>query len=192
MRILLAIICFSWLLLPKGMAQDTLDFQQKSQQINRSGMLFLGGWAAGNLTTGLYGRFTHQGQQKYFHEMNAAWNLVNAGIAGLGWLGSSKTQPLPVSEALRQHQRIENLYLINSGLDLLYITSGIIMIHQSSHYPAHADRLRGYGQSIILQGTFLLLFDLYMYGIQNHHRRRHAPIVSRLHISPGSMVFQLP
>jgi hypothetical protein len=32
------------------------------------------------------------------------------------------------------------------------------------------DLLKGYGNSVILQGGFLMIFDLVMWGIQRNHR----------------------
>ena len=53
----------------------------------------------------------------------------------------------------------QKLLLINSGLDLVYIVVGTILLTRK-------DRLAsGFGAAIILQGVFLLVFDLVWWWI---------------------------
>jgi hypothetical protein len=68
-----------------------------------------------------------------------------------------------------KHLSTENLYLINAALDIGYIGGGILM-WRFSEKSKKPELLKGYGQSVILQGSFLLVFDLIIYGIQRNHR----------------------
>ncbi len=52
-------------------------------------------------------------------------------------------------------ERFRNILLINAGLDLLYIGSGLWLLRAAGD---RADR-RGMGAGILTQGLFLLLFD---------------------------------
>ena len=167
------IFMFTMLLGIASSAQTHNDFYTRSKQINQSGMYFLGGWAVANMALGTYGWMRYEGHTRYFHQMNAAWNLVNAGIAtwALFDMGREDVSGLSSHELLRKHIRTENLYLINAGLDLLYMAGGAWMIHASSRSTENADMLKGYGQSVILQGTFLFLFDLTKFSIQYRHRQ---------------------
>lgn len=154
-------------------SQTHNDFYTRSQQINRSGLYFLGGWAAANMAVGTYGWMRYEGDIRYFHQMNAAWNLVNAGIASWALLNISREDISGLSdhELLRKHIRTENIFLINAGLDILYMAGGAWMLQASSRNEEYADMLKGYGQSVIMQGAFLFLFDLAKFGIQYRHRQ---------------------
>lgn len=79
-----------------------------------------------------------------FWFMTGVWALVNAAIAYAGWLGA---EPDPIS--LRQ------LLWINAGLDTLYVTAGLILWMRPK--PMH----KGFGLAIVLQGFFLLGFDVF-------------------------------
>ncbi len=153
-------------------AQTYEDFYTRSLDINQSGMYFLGGWALANMATGTYGWIRYDGEKKYFHQMNAAWNLVNAGIAvyALFDIAGTDISMLGADEMLRKHIRSENIFLINAGLDILYMAGGAWMIHAAGKNEKWHDMLKGYGQSVILQGAFLFLFDLVKFGIQYNHR----------------------
>ncbi len=93
---------------------------------------------------------------------------------------------------MQKHIRSENIYLINAGLDLLYVTGGAWMVSASSNSTENEDMLRGYGQSVIIQGAFLFLFDLTKFGIQ-YSRRQSFLQETRLGMTPGriSLVISL-
>jgi len=77
---------------------------------------------------------------------------------------------LTQEELLSKMVKTENLYLINAGLDVLYIGGGFLMRHLANRSVKSYDLLRGYGNAVILQGAFLLVFDAVMYGVVNSHR----------------------
>ena len=130
----------------------------------RKAMLALGGWAVGNIGLGLALRGHTEGSTRRFHEMNAIWNVVNLGIAGIGYftLGGAETQVLA---AWKENLSFEKILLFNAGLDVGYMLGGLYLRERSRRPDADADRLRGYGTSIILQGGFLFAFDLVNYFI---------------------------
>lgn len=148
------------------------DFHATSNKINTTGMYVLGGWAIANIAGGAVGWANSTGSAKYFHQMNLFWNTVNLGIAGFA-LYSNLTNDfsmLSSDEMLLKHTKTENLYLINAGLDVVYIGTGFLLKHLSVNNLNKQDLLKGYGNSIILQGGFLMIFDLIMWGIQRNHR----------------------
>ena len=149
-----------------------IDFYTKSNQINTSGMYVLGGWAVANIAGGAIGWANSTGSTKYFHQMNLFWNTVNLGIAGFALYNSFNTDisMLSPDEMLAKHVKTENLYLINAGLDVVYIGTGFLLKHLSVSNIKRQDLLKGYGNSIILQGGFLMIFDLIMWGVQRNHR----------------------
>ena len=154
-------------------AQDSYpDFHEKSTAVNRTGMYILGGWALANITSGAAGWALSEGSAMRFYQMNLFWNTVNLGIAGfalytiLGDAGNFMTS----DEIIQEHLKLEKLYLINAGLDVLYIGAGFYLRHLSAQKPKRHDLFLGYGNSVLLQGGFLLVFDAVMWWIQRSNR----------------------
>jgi hypothetical protein len=166
------LLVFFLLTIPVLLAQDAQEFYRISTQTNKTGMYVLGAWAVGNIATGAYGWNKFDGSRKYFHQMNLMWNTVNLGIATYAFYTFSTVDPsvMTASEMLRDHIKKENLFLINAGLDVLYMGGGLYMRHLAANGHKKAEMLRGYGTSVILQGGFLMTFDLVMYLIQRSHR----------------------
>ncbi|MBE0661226.1 MAG: hypothetical protein IH597_02060 [Bacteroidales bacterium] len=165
-------------------AQSTHDFYSISQQTNKIGMYVLGTWALTNIATGAYGWNRYDGSQKYFYQMNLMWNVVNLGIAGYAMYSFSQSDPLTMtaSEMLSDHLSKENLFLINAGLDVLYMSGGFYMRHLARQGHKRAEMIKGYGNSVILQGGFLMAFDLVMYFIQRQHRLSYDPGIFSLNL----------
>ncbi len=153
-------------------AQDSLkNFNSSRNHITTTGMEVLGSWAIANIGIGAAGWANSEGggSNKYFYQMDVLWNTVNLGAAILGFMGAqkNKNQQLSPAESLRAQQKIEQTFLINGGLDFVYIGTGFYLRHRGNSI--NSDELRGYGSSIILQGAFLLLFDGTMYSTQRHN-----------------------
>jgi len=155
-----------------GQDSGMTDFYINSNQINTSGMYVLGGWAVANIAGGAIGWANSNGSAKYFHQMNVFWNTINLGIAGFALYSNLNTgiSLLSADEMLAKHVKTENLYLINAGLDVVYIGTGFLLKHLSNKNLNKQDLLEGYGNSVILQGGFLMAFDLIMWGIQRNQR----------------------
>jgi hypothetical protein len=149
-----------------------VDDYGQSLKINTYGMAVLGGWALTNMSVGAYGWSNNNGQRAYFHQMNLFWNVVNLSIAGIALYStlSSDYSLLSGSELFEKQLKNQRLYLINGGLDVLYMGTGFLLRYLAPNYPKNENRLRGYGNSVILQGAFLFVFDLVMYGLQRGHR----------------------
>jgi hypothetical protein len=96
-------------------------------------------------------------------------NLSIAGIALYSNLTSEYAQ-LTGPELMDKQLKFQRLYLINAALDVAYVAGGGFLHYLAPKYPKNESRLKGYGNSVILQGTFLLVFDLIMFGLQRSHR----------------------
>ena len=151
---------------------DHQSFYQQSVNTNTTGMYVLGSWAIVNIASGAVGWARGSGENKYFHQMNAMWNVVNLGIATVALIGYHRTDfaALSPEEMLSKHRQSERLFLINAGLDVIYIGTGFLLRGLSHKSAKRGDLMNGYGSSLILQGGFLLLFDAVMWGIQHAHR----------------------
>lgn len=167
------------------------EFFNTSMSTNKTGMYVLGGWALANLATGAYGWASASGSAKYFHQMNFFWNTINLGIAGFSFYSAAQMTPLRMSpqELMDAHMRFENLYLINAGLDIAYIGTGFLLRHLSTRSQKRPEMLMGYGNSVILQGGFLFLFDGVMYLVQRHNR---LDFIEDMNVSllPGGVMLQ--
>jgi len=135
-------------------------------------MIVLGSWAAVNIASGFIIGGQTEGETKYFWKMNAYWNLVNGGLAVMGYLNARKAmaKKFGLSENVSAQLAMEKLYAFNLGLDLAYIATGFFLREKGVNETNQKsqDQLKGYGSSIILQGGFLLLMDGVMIWV--HHK----------------------
>lgn len=179
------------LMTASGRAQSVEEqlaaFNARQQRMGQQSMLVLGGWSAGNIVVGAVGRARTEGPVRYFHEMNLAWNSVNLAIAGLGYWSASRqtTDGLSMYETLERHYGHQKVLIFNAGLDLAYMSMGTYMLERSRREvdPVERDRWQGYGQSLVLQGGFLLVFDLVQYQLQHRSTRRLRPLLEQSEVS---------
>jgi hypothetical protein len=178
-----------------SLPQESLDSLNISRNtINRAGMLTLGTWAIGNIASGLFLRANTKGDAKYFHEMNAAWNVINLGLATAGYIGSLNLDiGLSLSETLSEQASIEKILLFNAGLDVGYVMAGFYLRERSKNVQNNRERLSGYGKSLILQGAFLFGFDVVMYLLHGQNSSRLKELLENVDVSllPGILSLSL-
>lgn len=163
-------IPISQLIAQENISDSLMSFHQSRMAINETAMLVLGSWAAGNILVGTYGNFKASGEAKYFHQFNAAWNIVNLSIATLGYFNAvnSGHSSMTNLEILNDYNSLQSFLLLNAGLDVAYIATGFYLKERSKN-SASAERLRGYGNSLLMQGGFLLVFDIALYFIHQNN-----------------------
>lgn len=156
----------SVILAQDNFSEQLQNFHQQRKDINETAMLVLGGWAAGNILAGTYGNFKSSGEAKYFHQFNAMWNVVNLGIAAFGYFNAVNSDPSTMTnlEIIKDFNSLQNFLLLNAGLDVAYIATGFYLKERAKN-SSSAERLRGYGNGLLLQGGFLLAFDIALYFI---------------------------
>ena len=141
-------------------------------KLTKSAMLTLGSWAVANIGSGFILANNTSGEAKYAWQMNAYWNFINLGLAGLGYMGVRKMmgKRLDFTDNLKAQHAMEKLYVFNAGLDLAYIAGGFYLRERGNSESKldKRDQFKGYGTSIIIQGGFLLIFDIVNYSL--HHR----------------------
>jgi len=149
---------------------QTQNYQQERNDINQKAMLVLGSWAAANILVGAYGNYKASGEAKYFHQFNAAWNIVNLGIAAFGYFNAVNSDLASMTnvEIIKDFNSLQNFLLLNAGLDAAYIMTGFYLKERAKN-SASAERLRGYGNSLLLQGGFLLAFDVALFFIHQNN-----------------------
>ena len=187
------LILFFFLVSIPLMAQEIpvlQDFNQTRLDYNRSGMLILGSWAAGNMIWGGIGASQTTGQTKAFHQMNLYWNSVNLLIAGLGyWQATKETPGSDFWETIKAQQSIENILLVNAALDVAYMAGGLYLKERGLRN--ENDRLVGFGKSIILQGAFLMVFDGIMYGFHHAHANQLPELVQNISLGPTGVYLKM-
>jgi hypothetical protein len=146
-------------------------------------MLVLGSWAVGNIALGLGLQNRYEGEERYFHLMNAGWNAVNLGLATAGYLSAIKTDPASfnLTQSINEQQKLQKIFLFNAGLDVGYVLGGLYLMERSKTAESNPERLKGFGKSIILQGGFLFAFDLIAYFAQASGNKDIGPLLSGLH-----------
>jgi hypothetical protein len=158
----------------RAFSQDSLTvYNYMRNQITSNGTIFLGSWAVANIGVGIAGsEATHTGTSlHYFYQMSAIWNVANLGSAIYGYTVAYNAQNrLTSSASAGAQQRIERTFLINSGLDVVYVGIGAFIDHKGN--VQNSAIKQGYGSAIIGQGAFLLLFDVTMFSFQKHNGTR--------------------
>jgi len=148
----------------------------------RTGMWVLGGWAVANMGVGAVGWATAQdSRSRSFHLGNLAWNTVNLALAGAGlWSALKAPGAVPDARTLLQTSEFqEKLFFVNAALDVAYLATAAFLWQRGD---AQGDpRLVGFGQALLLQGAFLLVFDTAMGAL--NVRLTHA-LLDRVSISP--------
>ncbi len=150
------------------------QYQKDFTKINENLMLTLGSYAFGNFAVSGAAYFVSEDQAtKRFHEMNVMWNTVNLGLAVPGYIKAKRGgKALTFEEMIKEQRKTETIFLVNDVLDLGYIATGIWMRNEAVNQGDRADMFKGYGNSLILQGSFLLAFDAYAYYLHRNHAKQ--------------------
>ncbi len=145
------------------------NFNRQRVDIAKRSMLVLGGWGAANVAFGAALTGNSTGVDHYFHQMNLVWGGINLGIAALGYWGARKENTSGFTSSIKRQHQVEKIFLFNAGLDLAYISTGLYLKEKAKSSMNHADRYQGYGQSFIMQGSALLLFDTVLFFVHHKH-----------------------
>ena len=167
-------LLFIGLLLSQSIFGQVTDFQKEFNSINENLMLSLGSYAVANFAISGVAYFSSEDEySKRYHEMNVMWNTVNMGLALPGYIKARRGgQPMTRAEMLKVQKKTEFIFLINDVLDLGYIATGIWMREVAPNQLDQEDLFKGYGNSLILQGSFLLAFDAVAYYIHHNHGKK--------------------
>ncbi len=154
--------------------QTMEQFNKERIETDKKLMLGLGSWATTNfVASGIGWASVPSGEAHYFHQMNVLWNTVNIGLAIPGYLKSKKANSmLTFSETIRMQHKTEKIFLINTGLDIGYMASGLLLRSAAKINMSKKDQYNGYGNSLLMQGGFLFVFDLTAYIIHNCHSNK--------------------
>lgn len=135
----------------KSSAYDVMNHQRKA-------MYVLGGWSTLSTGVGLYQLSSTSNFVRGMGVQNLAWGLIDGAIAGYALYDLKRKEGKPIDLKLEQ-EKFRKVLLINTLLDVLYIGTGALMMQHGN------AKWRGHGQGIIIQGSFLFLFDGVNYAL---------------------------
>ncbi|MFT5645868.1 MAG: hypothetical protein ACI976_000544 [Aureispira sp.] len=159
-------------------AQTSLDeINQTRCKHNLNGMIAFSSWTGANLIAGTVGVLTTEGEIQHFFEMNLYFNAINLGLAIPGLIGAVKAKRTGLSfeQSVKELQKVKTVYLVNGVLDFTYITAGFLlreMSRNNSNNFSLKNRLAGYGNALIVQGSFLLIYDFIEFGVHTMNGKR--------------------
>lgn len=174
-------------------AQTIEEFDRTRLKYNQTGMLILGSWAIGNLVASPLLASRSTGSQKYFHQMNGYWNVVNLALAGAGYLGirAAMGQEPSWPNVLHEQILLEKILLVNAALDAGYMVAGLYLKERAKNVNTNPDRLTGFGNSLLLQGGFLLVFDIVFYGVVHQNYQEMLKWMELFQVSAQGAGLQL-
>ena len=170
----ISVLLISFFLAGNVSAQQNFNdsIANSRNNITEKAMITLGSWAAVNIASGFIVAGQTQGETKYFWQMNAYWNLINGGLAIMGYMNVRKAMARKHGLAENESAQLsmEKLYAFNFGLDLAYIATGFYLREKGTNTTNQKsrDQFTGYGTSIIVQGGFLLIMDGIVLSL--HHK----------------------
>ena len=171
--------------------KDTITtYNNKRMHVNKTGMEVLGSWGVANIVDGGVGYFTaKQDQWKYFHEMNALWGVVNTGIAALSLANGRKerAEKLNAQQAYDVYKKSKKIYLVNGGLDLVYMATGVALTKYAQNTKTNPALFTGFGKSIVMQGAFLFIFDSFMYTTHARYDGKWRRIIDEINVSTNGV-----
>lgn len=167
----------------------------KKHTIERRGMIALGSWAAANLAVN--GALLLSGPQddrdRHFYQMNLAWSVVNGALAGAGLLSArSRTGEVSaLGQTAKEQSKTEKIFLVNTGLDVAYIVGGLYMKEVGRNNESDGAMWAGFGNAVILQGGFLLVFDLTMYLLHRRNGQKLYGILNKFTLTSCGVGYRM-
>lgn len=115
-------------------------------------MTALTGWSVGSMVVGTGMLFVPNTQVKYAGIQNIAWGAIDLGIAI--WGNHSIQKDIGYKPPEQKRKEFQTALWVNGLLDVLYIGAGYYLYTKGKN-----DKLKGTGAGIMVQGSFLFVFD---------------------------------
>ncbi len=172
--------------------QTLADFDAARLNLNKQGMQILGAWALLNIGWSASQLGQSNSIKQSYHQMNIGWNAVNLAIAGFGYYQSIQgLEWLSISESLQEQYAIEKILAVNAALDLAYVAGGLYL-KEYARRQDNPGRFDGFGRAVMVNGAFLLTFDIIMYWVHKHHFNQDLlPVLDNLRLGPQQVGLQI-
>ena len=164
---------------------EVTEITARRQRLTRRSMFILGGWGLANVAAGSIGwGFATDPRARGFWEFTALWGAVNLGLAVVALIATRNDDPaaLDLKASLSQGDTYEKLFLFNGALDLAYLVAAGLLLEHGSR--TGEPLWTGYGNSLLIQGGFLLVFDFTLFML---HRNVDKAILDRLTVTPNGL-----
>lgn len=170
---------------------DLTQWNKDRLSTSRVGMIVLGSWAVANMGSGAIGFAVEQQNERvrFIHLGNLLWNSVNLALALISVISEWNLDPasFDAKKSLLASERLEKVFFINAGLDVAYCLGAAFMWQRGE---AIGDqRLVGFGQSFLVQGAFLIVFDAVM-GFLNMRLTDRLTEHLSISVAPGAITLK--
>lgn len=170
---------------------DLTQWNKDRLTTSRVGMFVLGGWAVANMGSGAIGFAVEQQNERvrFIHLGNLIWNSVNLTLALISLISEWNQDPasLDAKKSLLASERLEKVFFINAGLDLAYVAGAAFMWLRGE--VIGDQRIVGFGQSFLVQGAFLIVFDTVM-GFLNMRLTDRLTEHLSISVAPGAVTLR--
>ena len=122
-------------------------------QHQRIAMGVLTGWGIASIGTGIALLFSDNSMFRDFGVQQIAWGAVDLIIAIVALAMQAGKNPAQM-ELQKQKRDFRFSLWLNTGLDVLYMVAGVLMM------TVWGKQLAGHGAGVLVQGGFLFVFDL--------------------------------
>lgn len=162
--------------------------------ISGGAVTVLTGWSLASLATGLVGQNNSDGEVRQFHKRNVLFGAINLGLSGLAILRmrTEASRGYTPAETFKRTAATQKVLLFNAGLDLAYLGYALYTRERAYRYTGDKrDRLRGTGNSLLVQGGFLTVLDFVQYFLQSANAKRLDRRLQSLSVSATGNGFGL-
>lgn len=161
---ILLVCLFVSLLSYSSLGQDRHQLKEEMHKVQYQSTLVLLEWSLLNVGASPFlskDIFTPFSSYDYFNQANFNWNLINIGIVGFNYysLRRMRQKSWSIKDLEKRKKRTQRALAINIGLDFLYISYGFFLKQRQESSEFNYPSYQGNGNSLILQGSFLLIFD---------------------------------
>jgi hypothetical protein len=149
------------------------DFIRRMKSFKTAQAVNLAIWAGLNILLGGIFIFQAQTHHFYFFTMNISWNVVNLCVAVFLYTHHNNVfnRPISIINQMDFQRHIEKAISFNLGLDMTFMATGFAMyFYGKTPQVDHPNLWLGFGISVILQGSFLLIQDIVFYRLHNKNR----------------------
>jgi hypothetical protein len=129
----------------KQFAGDILRHQDRAMNV-------LLGWSGLSVASGAVMLSSGSPVTRDFGLQNIGWGAIDGGIALFAKHGIAKKRKTGFDPE-KERKNFQKILLINSLLDVVYVGAGSALVASGK------DKLKGHGYGVIVQGSFLFLFD---------------------------------
>jgi hypothetical protein len=174
MKKIITLLSITFVLIDFAKAQQLKNFNEQQNKITKIGMSTLGSWSLASIAWGITGYNNSNETYKYFSQMNVSWGIINVSLALPSYLKARKAGNLDYnfSKTYLEQTKVEKIFSVNTALDVAYITGGLLLKERAKWDISKQAQWNGFGNAIIMQGSFLFAFDLAMAAVHSHHRKK--------------------